>query len=189
MNRPDHHTYREWLHLDADGTLPGEERARLAEHLASCTECRRERADLSALEGLLRRSAIAVRPDFRTAVLASLPAAGWEARVPRAWRFPAAVVVLLGSLAAALVVAGSASASPGLSALLAVGGMFRAVALAGAGLLAASWKGIGLVFEEMISSPMSLGAFGFLVLSLNLLLISLIRRRRPAAAKERDGDR
>jgi anti-sigma factor RsiW len=185
MNQPDHNAYREWLNLDADGRLPRQEQRLLTEHLASCAECRREREELWALDGLLRRSAIAVRPGFRAAVLASLPAAGWEARAPRAWRFPAAVFVLLGSLAAALLVAGSASAPAGVSALLAMGGMFRAAALAGAGLLAASWKGIGLVVDEVISSPMSLGVFGFLVLCLNLLLISLIRRRRPAAAGAR----
>ena len=181
MNRPDHSTYREWLNLDVDGLLAGGEKNRLEEHLATCAECRREREELTALEKLVRRSAIAVRPDFRTAVMSSLPAAGWEGRAPRTWRFPAAVFVLLG-LAAALLVAGSASAPSGLTALLAVGGMFRAAALAGAGLLAASWKGIGLIVEEVIASPVSLGAFGFLVLCLNLLLISLIRRRRPAGA-------
>jgi hypothetical protein len=72
-----------------------------------------------------------------------------------------------------------------MSALLAVGSMLQAALLAGAGLLAASWKGIGLVFEEVISSPVSLGAFGFLVLCLNLLLVSLIRRKRPARAAAR----
>ncbi len=187
MNKPDHSTYREWLNLDADGVLPREQRSRLDEHLASCDECRRERAELAALDGLMQRSAIAVRSDFRASVLSSLPATGWEARSPRAWRFPAAIVVLLGSLAGALLAAGSSSIPSSLSALLAVGGMFRAAALAGAGLLAASWKGIGLVVEEVISSPMSLGVFGFLVLCLNLLLISLIRRRRPAAAVQEKG--
>jgi len=185
MSKPDHSAYREWLNLDADGRLTREEQRRLEEHLVSCAECREEREGLLALDGLLRSSAITVRPDFRTAVMTSLPAAGWEARAPRTWRFPAAVVVLLGSLAAALLVAGSASSPAGLSALLAVGGMFRAAALAGAGLLAASWKGIGLIVEDVISSPVSLGAFGFLVLCLNLLLISLIRRRRPSAAAAR----
>ena len=184
MNRPDHSTYRDWLNLDVDGLLAGEEKNRLEEHLAACAECRREHQELTALESLIRGSALAVRPDFRGAVMSSLPAAGWEARAPRTWRFPAAVFVLLG-LAAALLVTGSASAPSGLTALLAVGGMFRAAALAGAGLLAASWKGIGLVVEEVISSPVSLGAFGFLVLCLNLLLISLIRRRRPAGAAAR----
>ncbi len=182
MNRPDHSTYREWLNLDADGLLAGEERTLLNEHLASCAECRREREELSALEGLLRSSALAVRPDFKETVMASLQPAGWEARSPRTWRFPAAVFVLLGGLAAALMVAGSSAEPSGVSALLAVGSMFQAALLAGAGLLAASWKGVGLVFQKVISSPASLGAFGFLVLCLNLLLVSLIRRRRPAGA-------
>ncbi len=192
MNRPDHNTYREWLDLEADGRLEGkEERARLEEHLASCAECRREREELQAFEGLLRRSAIAVRPDFRQAVMTSLPAAGWEARAAssaRTWRFPAAVLVLVGALAAALLLAGSESASSGFSTLAAVGSLFRAAILAGAGLLAASWKGVGLVFERVISSPASLGAFGFLVICLNLLLISLLRRKRPAEAKGAPSD-
>ncbi len=182
MNRPDHSTYREWLNLDADGLLTGEERTLLNEHLASCAECRREREELAALEGLLRSSAVAVRPDFKETVMASIQPAGWEARSPRTWRFPAAVFVLLGGLAAALMLASPSAEPSGLSALLAVGSMFQAALLAGAGLLAASWKGMGLLFEEVISSPASLGAFGFLVLCLNLLLMSLIRRRRPAAA-------
>lgn len=182
MNRPDHSTYREWLNLDADGLLAGEERTLLNEHLDSCAVCRREREELAALEGLLRSSAVAVRPDFKETVMASLQPAGWEARSPRTWRFPAAVFVLLGGLAAAFMVAGPAAEPSGVSALLAVGSMFQAALLAGAGLLAASWKGVGLVFQEVISSPVSLGAFGFLVLCLNLLLVSLIRRRRPAGA-------
>jgi len=182
MDRPDHSIYREWLNLDVDGLLGREERSRLEEHLAACGECQREREELLGLEGLLRRAAVPVRPDFRSAVMASLPAAGWEARSPRTWRFPAAVFVLLGALAAAVIVAGPVAVPSGLSALLAVGGMLRAAALAGAGLLAASWKGIGLIVADVISSPMSLGAFGFLVLCLNLLLVSLIRKRRPAQA-------
>jgi anti-sigma factor RsiW len=189
MNRPDHSTYREWLNLEVDGLLGREERAQLEEHLAGCAECRSERDELTALEGLLQRSAVPVRPDFRAAVMSSLPAAGWEARSPRTWRFPAAVFVLLGALAAAVIVAGPVSAPSGLSALLAVGGMFRAAVLAGAGLLAASWKGIGLIVEQVISSPLSLGAFAFLVLCLNLLLVSLLRRRRVAQAGAVEGKR
>jgi hypothetical protein len=182
MNRPDHSTYREWLNLDVDGLLAGGEKGRLEEHLAVCAECRREREELAAFEGLLRRSALGVRPGFRSSVMSSLPAAGWEGRAVRAWRFPAAAFVLLG-IAAALLVAGSAASPSGLTALFALGGMFRAAALAGAGLLAASWQGIGLVIDEVISSPVSLAAFGFLVLCLNLLLFSLIRRR-PAGARK-----
>ncbi|HEX6900481.1 MAG TPA: zf-HC2 domain-containing protein [Thermoanaerobaculia bacterium] len=184
MNRPDHSTYIEWLNLDADGLLEGEERSRLEEHLAACADCRREREELQALNGLLRRSAIDARPGFRQAVMASLPTAGWEVHSSQGWRFPAAVLVLLGALAAGLLIAGSAPSSAGFSTLVAVGSLFRAAVLAGAGLLAASWKGVGLVVERVISSPASLGAFGFLVLCLNLLLISLLRRKRPARQAE-----
>ena len=117
--------------------------------------------------------------------MAALPPAGWEARSPRTWRFPLAVAAML-MLVAGLMMAGSTSASApsGLAALDAVGGMLRAASLAGAGLLGASWKGIGLIVEDVISSPVSLGAFGFLVLCLNLLLVSLLRRRRPSVAPE-----
>lgn len=181
MRRPDHSTYREWLNLDVDGELPAAQRAELDEHLATCPECRSEREEMLAFERLLASNRVAVRPDFRDQVLASLPAAGWESRAPRTWSFPAAVVVLLAGIAAALL--GSArvsSSSSVLSTLSAVGGMLQATLQAGAGLLAASWKGAGMVFAETLSSPMSLGVFAFLVICLNLLLISLVRRRRPA---------
>ncbi|MBW8873488.1 MAG: zf-HC2 domain-containing protein [Acidobacteria bacterium] len=187
MNRPDHSTFREWLNLDADGMLEREERARLEEHLAGCEECRREREELIAFEKLLERSALPVRSGFADAVMAALPPAGWEAQSPRTWRFPLAVAAML-MLVAGLMMVGStspSSAPSGLAALDAVGGMLRAATLAGAGLLGASWKGIGLIVEDVISSPVSLGAFGFLVLCLNLLLISLVRRRRPSAVSAR----
>jgi hypothetical protein len=182
MNRPDHSTYREWLNLDADSDADlGEgERARLAEHLAGCADCRREREGLEALDGLLRRSAVAVRPDFQATVMSALPTVGWESRSPRAWRFTAAVIVLLG-IAAGLLVAGSAGAPSGLGALFAVGGMMKATVVAGAGLATASWKGLGLVLDHVVDSPGGLGACGFLVVALNLFLLSLIRRKRPAA--------
>lgn len=191
MSRPDHNTYREWLALDADGMLDGGERALLDDHLASCADCRKERDENLALDALLQRSALPVRAGFRESAMSALPTAGWEARSPRAWRFTAAVIVLLGALAAALMSAGSAPASSGLGTLAAVGGMLQAAVVAGAGLLGASWKGLGMVIDKVIASPVSLGAFGFLVLCLNLFLVSLIRRKRPvgAAARSRIGSK
>lgn len=183
MNKPDHITYRDWLNLEADGRLPREERALLEDHLTTCSGCRSELAQLRALEGLLAQARVPVRQSFRKEVLAVLPSAGWEARAPRTWGFPLAMFVLLGVVATAVV--GSASAGGehgGMGALSAVFGMFQATVLAGAGLLAASWKGFGLVFQEMLSSPISLGMFGVFVLCLNGLLISMIRRRRAAPA-------
>jgi ABC-type cobalamin transport system permease subunit len=119
-----------------------------------------------------------VQEDFRDRVLSSLPTAGWESRSPRTWAFPAAVFALLAGIAAAVM--GGRSHASLLSALSAVAGMFRASAVAGAGLIAASWKGLGMAFSAALSSPMSLGAFGIFVLCLNLLLVSLLRRRRSA---------
>jgi anti-sigma factor RsiW len=192
MNRPDHSTYREWLTLDADGALDRAERARLEEHLAACPECRHLkeeiRGEVLALNTLLRGAAVEVRPDFQTSVMSALPTAGWESRSPRAWRFTAAVILLLG-VAAGLMVAGSSAAPSGLGALFAVGGMLRAAVVAGAGLAGASWKGLGLILDRVIASPLSLGAFGFLVVALNLFLFSLIRRKRPLGAAARRPDR
>jgi len=191
MNRPDHSTYREWLNLEVDGLLPSEQRPRFEEHLASCAECQDERESLLELGALLERSSLAVRPDFKDRVLEALPYAGWEARAPRTWGVPAAAFVVFGGIAAAMMVSGSipGNGSSAFSALLAVAELFRAATLAGAGLLNATWKGLGLVFEEVISSPVSLGAFAFLVICLNLLLVSLVRRRQPAhsAARSRLG--
>lgn len=186
MNRPDHATYREWLNLEADGRLPRDERVRLDDHLAACSGCRTELAGLRELEGLVLQARMPVREGFRGDVMAALPAAGWEARAPRTWGFPAAMFVLLGVIATAVIGTGSAAGEhAGLGALSAILGMFHATVLAGSGLLGASWKGLGLVFQEMLSSPMSLGMFGVFVLCLNILLVSMIRRKRTAEADVR----
>ena len=192
MKRPDHNTYREWLNLDVDGQLPRPQRDELDRHLAGCAECREERDDLMALDTLLQTSGVPVRPDFKDAVLMSLPTTGWENQHPKTWAFPAAVFLLLAGIAAALFGSSHLEATgPGASALVAMADMLGSTVQAGAGLLAATWKGFGLAFAEVIASPMSLGVVALLVVSLNLLFFSLLRRRRsaPAGAVERKGRR
>jgi anti-sigma factor RsiW len=182
MNRPDHDTFREWLNLEADGALAPERRAPLEEHLAVCAECRAERDALLALAALLDGHRAAVRPELRARVMASLPPVGWESRSPRTWAFPAAVFALLAGIS--LFAVGGGSHSSVFSALEAFTGLLSATAVAGAGLIAASWKGLGLAFGELFSSTMSMVVFGVFVLCLNLVLFSLLRRRRPATARE-----
>jgi len=187
MKKPDHDTFREWLENEADAELPPERQALLDGHVTECAECQAERRDLAHLAHVLERGRLAVRPDFRQQVLEALPAAGWEARHPRTWRFPGAVAMLLILLAAAFFGAGSPGTarlpgSPIAGALLAVAGFFRATLVAGLGLVHASWKGWGMVFGELFTSWSTLGAFAILVICMNLLLISLVRRRRPAHA-------
>lgn len=183
--RQRHEVYEEWVEMEADGLLTPERRARLDAHAAECARCRDERRALARLGALLRETEVAVEPGFRERVVKRLPAAGWEGRHPRTWRLPFAVFALLGGLAAALVGSSSAQLGPEVSliaALAALGEMARAALLAGAGLLGASWKGVGLAMSELLDSPLDVAALGFLVLCLDLLLISLLRRRRPATA-------
>lgn len=146
----------------------------------------RERAALARVSGLLAESRIAVRPDFRTAVMAALPPAGWESRHPRTWSFPLAACFLLATFAASGVVfvlgggsaSGAGAGSSLLGAAVAIGNLLQAAVLAGAGLLTATWKGFGLAIGEALSSPLRMILFGAVVLGLNLLLISLLRRRK-----------
>ncbi|HEV7667813.1 MAG TPA: hypothetical protein VGS22_04770 [Thermoanaerobaculia bacterium] len=144
-----------------------------------------ERAALARVSGLLAESRISVRPDFRTAVMSALPPAGWESRHPRTWSFPLAACFLLATFGASAVVffLGGSSAGAGsslLGAAVAIGNLLEAAVLAGAGLLTATWKGFGLAIGETLSSPLRMILFGAVVAGLNLLLISLVRRRKEA---------
>jgi uncharacterized membrane protein len=182
--RPDHTLYRELLNLELDGCLNVEQRGRLAAHLAACPECLAERDQLHALTGLLERSALAVEPEFKQRVMASLPAAGWESRHPRTWTFPVAALVALLAAGAGLLGAGSArhpgsgggGAASAYGVLAALGGLLRAALVAGVGVTAASWRWSEMFVEQLLASPMSLTMFGVFVVCLNLVLVSLIRR-------------
>lgn len=182
----DHEVARQWLDLDLAGELAGTDQARLEAHLEGCAECRAERRSLAALDGLLAACRVPIREDFQSRVMASLPAAGWEAarspvHSPAAWRWPAAALAALLVATAALVGWASPQLAPGGSfagALAALGDLFSTSALAGAGLLGASWQGIGMVTSEALGEiPGGLVAFTVLVVCLNLLLIALVRRR------------
>ncbi len=189
MKKPDHDTFREWLHLEAEGDLSPERRERLEGHLAECPECLAEERDLAHLKEVLTRGRLPVRAEFRQSVLAALPAAGWEGRHPQTWRFPGSVALLLGLIAATLFGVGSGhrDGSPVFGAVSALGGFFRATLVAGLGVVQASSKGWGMVFSELFDSWSTLAAFAVLVICLNLLLLSLLKRRPARALAERSG--
>ena len=177
-------TLTEWIDLELDGdpqALDPAARAALRERLACDSSLAARKTQCRALFAGLAESRIAVREGFRDQVMSALPAASWEPRgagrsIP-SWALPAAMIAGL-AIAAAVLVGGSAASSPILGTGAAIVDFLAATLLAGAGLAAASWRGIGLALEELVAqSGLSLVAMGAVVLCLNLLLFSLLRRR------------
>jgi anti-sigma factor RsiW len=175
----EHAELPQWLDLDLDGELPPSQRALLAEHLIACAACRDERRAQESVRARLLGGRIDVQHDFQRRVMAALPAAGWESRPARAWLVPAALAV--GLLAgAALLLGGGGLAAPGavVGTAAALTDLFLAALLAGAGLLAASWRGLGMAVADLFAGSLaSVFAFGAGVLFLNLILLRLLRRR------------
>lgn len=190
-----HDTFREWLFLELDGGLQPAEKSRLEAHLRVCDECRRERAGAASLARLLDASRVPVRQGFAREVVSALPATGWQGRHPRSWAAALVLLVALGAAAAATVATGGGLAEglPLAGALGAIAELLRSTALAGAGLLTASWRGVGLALEEALGgSTLNLVVFGVLVLGLDLLFIRFLlrsSRRAQAAAEPARGER
>ena len=180
----EHRTYHEWLHLEPDGALSRSEQSELERHLTSCADCRKERQQIAALAVLLAADQVEVHPELYQRVMNGLPPAGWEARHPRTWRWAAALFVLVAATAA--LVGWSSSGLAGVTPLAAVAravvDLFATTAVAGAGLLTASWQGLGLALGEVLGgSRVTLGVFALFVAGLDFLFIRYLLRR-PAKA-------
>ena len=95
-----------------------------------------------ALDRLLDEIRVAVDPAFSRQVMSRLPDADWRPRrsARREWAIAAALVAMLAAIAAVLVTGGEASA-PGVG--TSIVDLVVATVSAGAGFLAASWRGIG----------------------------------------------
>lgn len=176
----------EWLDLDVEDALGPAERKSLVAALAADPQLAAERQRLVELRALLASGKVPVEPTFSLRVMAELPAAGWEARHPRYWAVAMAVAALLATASAVLLGIGSARLGPSLpfgAAAAAVLDLFVAGASAGAGLLGASWRGVGLMVGNLLqTSPAHLLVAAFGVGCLNLLVLQLLRRRSPVVA-------
>jgi hypothetical protein len=191
MSQPDPSTIHEWFHLEPDGELTPAQVAELDRQAAASPELTRLRRDVARLHGVLAASRIEVRRDFRGEVMASLPEACWSARHPRAWGAAALALALLGGAAALLTGLGAARlepASPFVAALRAVADLVGSSVAAGAGLIGASWRGIGLAVGHWLTASVPNAiAFAVLVVGVNLLLWRRLRRRPRPLAAQRDG--
>jgi hypothetical protein len=136
---------------------------------------------VDALDRLLAEARVGVDPSFSRQVMSRLPEASWRPRrsARGEWLIAAALAAALVVLAAVLLTGGDA-AQPG------VGGsvvdLVVATVMAGAGFLAASWRGLGTAVSEALDgSVTALVALGLAALAANGLLLLLLRRRRSAA--------
>lgn len=183
METIDSATLAEWVELEHERALDETRRARLEQALAADPELAAEHRRLTALHRLIDDGRIEVRPDFVERVMAALPAAWWERRRARgalpAWALPLAATLVL-ALGAALLLADAASWGPLAGAgatLLAFG---QTTFLAGAGLLFATWTGLGFGLEKAIAdSGGNLLALAAIVAVVDLVFLYLLRRPRP----------
>lgn len=155
------------------------ERAALEAHLAGCAECRRERESLRAVHLRLAASVVQPREGFTGEVMRALVPAPWEARAVVVWRWPFALLLALAGIAAVLLGGAAAELEPNagsFDAFVVLARLLESAALAGAGLLGASWQGLGSGLGEWLgASKANLAAAGALLLGLNLLCLRLLR--------------
>lgn len=171
--------------MAVDDSLPHGERVALRERLAGDEALRREERELGRLRGLLAAGRVAARPGFTEEVMAALPeTAPWARRPLLGWRTAVAALAAMVALAVGLLGVGGARlqpASPLFAAARAVVDFAASAALSGAGMLAASWRGVGMAVQAALDLPATV-VFGIGVVAINALLVMLLRRSRRRRA-------
>jgi len=187
--KTDSATWKQWVDLDLEGELGREEKVRLDELSESEGEVLAERRALESLRRMIEDDRIEVRPGFTQRVMAALPPAWWERRGASAglpaWALPLVMMLVL-ALGAALTFGAAEATGRVADVGLLVADFMAVTLLAGAGLLFATWRGVGFGLDQLFAdSGLSLLALATAVLFLNLLFFSMLRRR-PKAAQSAD---
>jgi anti-sigma factor RsiW len=185
-----HADYLELVYLEIDGELTRSETLELDSHASRCPECRAIRGEMSSLNSVLDEIKIEAHPRLARQVLDNLPPAAWEMRRPASWRVAAAAFVGLLAAASALTFQSEplGEALPWIGTLTAMAELFRSAALAGAGLLTASWSGVGLALGEILSrSRVGFVVFGVFVLGVDCLFLRYLWRQSNREALARSG--
>lgn len=183
-----------WMDAEAEGGLGAEDQAGLRAFLATADPeaVAAERRAWDQLHSALREDCTAVRPDFQDNVMAAIDPALWDAsrrEQAGAWKLPLAMMLVL-ALGAVWTLGGVAPDHPVVGAGSVLADFVQSTLLAGAGVTVATWRGVGMGLEEMLAgSSFSWAAMLLLVVSINLLFVSLLRRRSgPARAMARNTD-
>jgi anti-sigma factor RsiW len=173
------------LDSEADGSLSAAERARVESMLERRPELARERRLLTRLHDALRETRVEVEPRFTERVMDEVRRARPHIQHPGLWSLAASILLLVAALGVAGAT-GSGAIGGWLAPIGAVTDFLATTVIAGAGLLGASWEGIGTTVAGWLrSSTANLVLLGGLVVALHLLLYSLLRRRRPARERQR----
>ena len=171
--------HAELIDACVDGAASEAERRLAEEHLAGCETCRDEARGLSQLHELLASERLAPQP-----VAIDLRAPRPAAR-RRAAGAVAALVALFGG-ALALVATVAPAAGSAASAAATLFDFVATVGLLGAGLLDASWRGLGAAMSSALAPAAPALLFGgAAAIGLTGLLFSLLRRGSGAAARQR----
>jgi len=174
--------------LAVDGSLTPREDEALRAHLAADETLQREERELGRLHRLLADGRLAARPGFAADVMAALPeTAPWKQRRLLGWRSAVGVLAALLAVAVGLLGVGGTAlqpASPLFGAARAVTDFAVAALLSGAGMLAASWRGVGLAVAAALDLPATV-VFAIGVAAVNALLLVLLRRGARRRAESR----
>ncbi len=195
-NRIQSDTWKEWIDQDLEGQLAGSDRELLGRLGEANQQVVAERQALASLHRMLGESRVEVRPGFSAQVMQALPPAWWERKTAGAglarWALPLAMMFAL-AFAAVGVLASADELGPLAGIGIALLDFVQVTILAGAGMLFATWRGLGFGLEHfMADSGLNLLALACAVGFLNLLFFSLLRRRTPItetgdAAQEQAG--
>lgn len=183
---------QQWLDAFAEGTLAEtlaeDERRRFAAEVETDPRLEADRQSWNALHRVLREDRIPVRDGFAEKVMAALPEPAWQTDTASSRLYPGLLAALLVcTIGATYLLAGLAD-QPLAGTGLALADFLQTTLLAGSGLLAATWVGLGFGLEKIFAtSGATLGVFAIMVVCLNLLFFSLLRRRAPVAARSGQG--
>lgn len=174
-----------WMDARAEGCLDDGDTARLNAYLAAADPRQAAEAEADAvmwerLHTALREDRTEVRPSFQAEVMAAVDPSLWEKTPAGAWKLPLAMMLCL-ALAAVWTLGGVASDHPIVGTGSVLADFVQSTFLAGAGVTVAAWRGVGMGLEEMLAgSGLSWVAMTMLVLAVNMLFVSLLRRRSRA---------